>query len=547
MRLEKIIVTDRLTQRPTRTPNLLAENRALLSLGKCLTRKPEFLFQKLVDITLRVCKAGSAGLSLISRDADNREFFKWAATSGAYSRFKGGRSDREMSPCGTCISRGTPQLYDRPARHFIAFKGVEPPIIEGLVVPIFVDAKAVGTIWIVSHNSKRKFDREDVRMMESIAGFIAGALLRAEKERALQAAQEFNDTILQNSLDCIKVLDAAGKLLYVNEPGLKILAVGEPAKILNKLWFEFWSPQHRDLAANAFAKSRPGKPTKFQGLCPTFKGEEKWWEVNVIRLPGEDRRTLVISKDITRQRTAEEAVRKAHAKLAAHATELEDRVAIRTKELHALNGQLQKLSRKLLKTQEEERRHIANELHDEMGQHLTGLKLVLNAVQLRSADQSTELRRAQEVVATLMRQVRDLSFDLRQSLPDHINLVTALNWHFEKLKQDQKLKVQFECKDKLKEVPPDVTRTVYRLVQEALTNVVRHSGTSRARVALGLFGDHVRLSIADRGRGFHPDEIEAGTGLRGMRERILLSGGTFDLKTKSSGTRIDVDIPLKPL
>jgi hypothetical protein len=133
--LEDVLITSELSRRRSRAPNYSAENRALVTLAREMATKPKNLPQKLVDLALELCRAGTAGISLLKTDAEG-EYFSWEALAGVYDPRVGGRTPRNFSPCGTTLDRGAPQLFSCPARYFTYFEGVDSPIAEGLVIPL---------------------------------------------------------------------------------------------------------------------------------------------------------------------------------------------------------------------------------------------------------------------------------------------------------------------------------------------------------------------------------------------------------------------------
>lgn len=156
-------------------PNLQAENEALVTLASQIALEPENIWHRLASVAMRLCQAGSAGISLLDPTSKNPQMFRWVALAGAYEPYIGGTSPRDFSPCGTCLDRGTPQLYRYPSSYFTFLNAVQPPIVEGLVVPIYDAGHPLGLIWIVSHTDERGFTTEDVRIMTSLAHFSAAA------------------------------------------------------------------------------------------------------------------------------------------------------------------------------------------------------------------------------------------------------------------------------------------------------------------------------------------------------------------------------------
>lgn len=173
--LDAVLNTRALRYRTTRAPNLTAHNDAFFELSQKLLTPPLELLQQLLECSLKLCNAGSAGISLLD-DSEGETCFRWVALAGRYRSFVGGTTPRFASPCGYTLDQKSPQLFDEPGRHFACFEKADPRIIEGLVLPIRgTHDRDPGTIWIVSHSRKVEFDMEDVRVMTSLAGFAAFA------------------------------------------------------------------------------------------------------------------------------------------------------------------------------------------------------------------------------------------------------------------------------------------------------------------------------------------------------------------------------------
>lgn len=176
--LDDVLITDQLQKRALRDRDLGAEDYALRLLGDELNSgtTAENLLRRLVDSAMSLCDAGTAGLSVPTRDPEGSQIFRWDALSGALASYVGGTTPRDWSPCGTTLDRGAAQLFYYPGRFFTYFQPVVPAIVEGLVIPVYLDRTPVATIWIVSHDDERKFDLYDVRTMTSLATFTGSAL-----------------------------------------------------------------------------------------------------------------------------------------------------------------------------------------------------------------------------------------------------------------------------------------------------------------------------------------------------------------------------------
>lgn len=210
---------------------------------------------------------------------------------------------------------------------------------------------------------------------------------------------------------------------------------------------------------------------------------------------------------------------------------------------------LQTLSRRLVEVQEAERRDIARELHDEIGQLLTGLKLLLEMGSRGKADAvEAHMMEAQGLVNDLMERVRDLSLNLRPAMLDDLGLVSTLLWHLERYSTQTQVQVEFRHAGVDRRFSPEIETAVYRIIQEALTNVARHAGAPDATVHLWADQDSLGVQVQDRGVGFHPDVVLAAgfsSGLLGMRERTLLLGGCLTIEsTPRGGTRLTAEFPL---
>jgi RNA polymerase sigma factor (sigma-70 family) len=172
--LESVIATELLAARPVRKPRRLAERAAFRELTNVLPRGRDAIFECLASLALKLCSAGTAGVSVLENSTEG-ELFRWQVLAGQLSSFVGGTTPRHWSPCGTCLDRGKPVLYSWPARYFTYIASIDVPIPEGLVIPVYAHGRAIATIWIVSHDTAQ-FDAEDVRIMVSLAHFAGSSL-----------------------------------------------------------------------------------------------------------------------------------------------------------------------------------------------------------------------------------------------------------------------------------------------------------------------------------------------------------------------------------
>ena len=213
---------------------------------------------------------------------------------------------------------------------------------------------------------------------------------------------------------------------------------------------------------------------------------------------------------------------------------------------------LQTLSHRLVEVQEAERRNIARELHDEIGQVLTGLKLIIEmGLRARPEVLPARLEEARALVSDLVERVRELSLNLRPAMLDDLGLLPALLWQFERYTAQTQIRVNFKHVGLAgRRFTPEVETAVYRILQEALTNVARHANTGEATVYLRADQDTLTVEVEDRGAGFDHAVVRVKrttSGLAGMRERArLLSGHLKVESTPGAGTAVRAELPLRP-
>ena len=237
---------------------------------------------------------------------------------------------------------------------------------------------------------------------------------------------------------------------------------------------------------------------------------------------------------------------------------LESRVRQRTSELEHRTYEVQELSIRLLQAQDEERRRISRELHDSTGQLLVALNMNLARLKSELVDPSPEADRLLEdtgsVVEEMSRQLRTMSYLLHPPLLDEAGLSSALKWYVDGFSKRSNVEVSLDIPSDLGRLPRDLETTLFRLVQESLTNIHRHSGSKTAAVRLAKGDREVRLEISDEGKGFtstpsaRSDKHRPGVGILGMKERVRRFGGNLDIASSDAGTcvrvRLSIDAPL---
>jgi PAS domain S-box-containing protein len=269
--------------------------------------------------------------------------------------------------------------------------------------------------------------------------------------------------------------------------------------------------------------------------------------VPLLNRGGEIQEWFGAASDVTARKEAEENFRKL-------AQTLDAEVRARTRELEEQSNQVRQLSWRLLRSQDEERRHIARELHDSAGQTLTVLGISLAQLVQKTGRNAPELaaeaEQIQETVQQLHREIRTTSYLLHPPLLDETGLYSAISWFLQGLLERSGLEVQLDIPKEFGRLPREIELVIFRLVQECLTNIHRHSESETASIRIARESNQITLQIRDQGKGMSPARLaeiqlgRSGVGIGGMRERLRQFEGIMNIESDGSGTRIFATIPL---
>jgi PAS domain S-box-containing protein len=276
---------------------------------------------------------------------------------------------------------------------------------------------------------------------------------------------------------------------------------------------------------------------------------------------------LETNSDITRQKQSEKVLRESEERFRTLAEALDAQVQLRTQELEERNWevleqseQLRELSNRLLQTQDDERRHIARELHDSAGQLISVLAMSLASVDQNVAQDpklakalnpklAKALKDSQDLLQQLNSEIRTMSYLLHPPLLDASGLPGAIRWYTQGVTERSGLQIDLNITQNFGRLPGEIELALFRIMQEGLTNVHRHSGSKKATIRIAREADGVSLEIEDEGRGISPERLAriqrqgSGVGITGIRERIRHFGGLMNIQSCESGTRISVMIP----
>lgn len=215
-------------------------------------------------------------------------------------------------------------------------------------------------------------------------------------------------------------------------------------------------------------------------------------------------------------------------------------------QVRARTGELAALSQRLIRIQEDERRHIALELHDQIGQMLTGLRFQIESAQ-NTPTPAEKLAEALLNTDETIRYVRNLTQQLRPRILDDLGLQPALEWHLRQYHRQTGITVASDVSLPAGRLPEELETTIFRMVQEALTNIARHAHCTEASLVVDASGEHIFVEISDRGLGFDLEvlnEVRDSLGLAGLEERINLAGGKLEVHSRpGKGTRLSAEFP----
>jgi PAS domain S-box-containing protein len=364
-----------------------------------------------------------------------------------------------------------------------------------------------------------------------------------ESEKALRESEQRFRLLVEAVEDyAIFMLDTDGRVSSWNA-GAQRLKGYKSSEIIGRHFSQFYSEQDK----------RDGKPQRElevavregrmedEGWRLRKDGSTFWANVVITALKDADgqlRGFAKVTRDFTERMQAERSLRESKRKL------------------EVSEKSLRELSLHLLRTQDEERRRIGRDLHDSLGQYLSVLKMKLDSLN-RSASQSrpqdlAELAECARLTEDAVKEVRTISYLLYPPMLEEMGLKSAIPWYLDGFAKRSGIKTTFEISSGFGRLAPDIELAFFRVLQESLTNVHRHSGSQTAIVRLLIEGDTAVLEVSDQGRGTQIGNFEEGTqdwagalgvGLRGMSERMHQIGGTLKLSSSKAGTTVTGTVP----
>jgi signal transduction histidine kinase len=381
-------------------------------------------------------------------------------------------------------------------------------------LPLKRGSKIAGLFSLYS-DRKGFFDEEEIALLESLAADLSFALglfeQRALRMKMEEALNRINDGVIS--------VDKEWRYTYLNDAALPLHPMGREGALGRSVWdvhpqmrsMVFWDKYHEAMERR--------KVVEFEVY---YELMGIWYSIRAY--PSEDGLTIYY-KDITEQKEAE----------------LQRVLA---------TEQLRELAAHLQVVREEERTEIARDIHDELGQQLTAVKIALYRLSKQvAADAAAEegIRSVIEMIGNGIESIRRISTQLRPVILHDLGLVEAMKWQIEEFEKRFGIPVKAWFNGATQEIEPKIAINVFRMFQEALTNIARHSGATQAEVRLEADGERIMLEVADNGKGLTVEEIKTKRtfGLLGMKERALMIGGEFRIEGQpGKGTRIRIKVPI---
>jgi len=380
-------------------------------------------------------------------------------------------------------------------------------------------------------------------------------------ERALRESEERFRAIVDTTPECVKLVSSEGILLHMNPPGLTMVGADCPEKVVGKSVYDLIALQDRDRFRTFNERVCRGERNSLEFSMVGLDGVSHRMESHAAPLRLADGRVvqLGVTRDITERARVQEQLRKSEEQLRSLANDLERQVRSRTQELEQRNAevlqqseQLRELSNRLLQTQDAERRHIARELHDSAGQIIAALGMniaSMNQYATTNPVLSNTLADSEGLIRQLGKEIRTTSYLLHPPLLDESGLSEAIRWYIHGLEERSGLSIDLNIADDFGRLSDEMELAVFRVVQECLTNIHRHSGSKTATIRLSREGGIVALEIEDKGRGIPADKLDgirghrSGVGITGMRERVRHLNGSIEIHSNGTGTKVSAAWP----
>ena len=389
-------------------------------------------------------------------------------------------------------------------------------------LPLLHQAKLTGVIYLENSFFTNAFSASGISMMEILTSQAAISMENAQLFNELAITRQQLQDVMDNSSAVIFVKNPEGKYLFVNRQYETLFHITRE-KIAGMTDYEIWPKQVADaIWANDIKVLEEDHPITFEETVPHDDGFHTYVAVKfpLRQITGKPYAICGIATDITDRKLAEEA-------------------------LHDLSAHLQD-------AREEERISIAREIHDELGQQLTSIKMDISWISKKILGQDGNIKDKIGGILKLLddavKTIRRISTELRPSILDDLGLIAAIEWHSQEFETRSGIHTEFESLVEEVSVPKNIATSLFRIYQESLTNVARHAEASKISSKLQVSNNQLILKIKDNGKGFDVNKIKSKKtlGILGMKERTMMMGGKYEIISEpGNGTTILVTVPVE--
>ena len=426
-------------------------------------------------------------------------------------------------------------------------KGYQHGAVDYLSVPVVPEVlRAKVRVFAELHRSKKQLERLNCELEQRVA-----ERTRELEQKAL-ALEKANSDLEQKNQELDAIVHTAPDIIFSRQPdgSRDYLSyrfyeyTGAPSdSAVGSGWLEYLHPDDKEQSlAHWLQCVQSGEVYESEYRLRGADSQYRWFRARAVPLRDAQGKILKwygTCSDIHDRKMLEESIRE-------NAVELERLVNARTTELR-------RLSSRLMTMQDEERRRIAREIHDGLGQELAAAKMIMDGILAK--DSSPAMRKASgdasQLVDRAIQQVRTISHLLHPPLLDEVGLVSALRWFLDGLSERSGIDIRLEVVPaELGRLKPEIETAIFRIIQEAVTNIFRHSGARNSSVSLVETNGSIVVTVRDDGKGFEEQVIQLspdslGIGIGGMRQRVTELGGSLRLANAHPGTIVEVVIPAR--
>jgi PAS domain S-box-containing protein len=361
-----------------------------------------------------------------------------------------------------------------------------------------------------------------------IMGSMVDITQRKKNEKMLAENENYLRTILQTEPECVKILGPNGELLYMNPAGLAMIEADNEEQVSNQNIYELVDIKYRSAFKNMTKKIFEGNSERLEFEITGLRGSHRWLETHAVPLKdaqGSITSLLGITRDITQKKIAEDKIK-------------------------TNNDELRRLTAHLLSIREEERQRIGREIHDDLGQQLTAIKMDVAWLEKRIQDQPQVIHDKFHNIITLLnssnQSVRNILNELRPSILGDFSLIDALKWQGNQFNTNTGIHIEIISDEEFPQLPEETGTCIYRVFQEALTNITRYANAKNVKVSTHVNENNISVTIQDDGVGFEYSQLKRKKtfGILGMKERVRSLGGNLDVvSSQGKGTIINFSLP----